>query len=229
MSIGVRRPGPATARCSPGFGDSAVERVGVEGTGSYGAGLARFLHAERDVVEVNRNRQLRRSHGKCRPSRRPALRSRRCGRGDEHGRITAINQMRALLVSGPDDLRETLRGSTVFKVTTAAAPGRPDDRGGSHGSHARTGSASAPRAECKRSTPCWSHSLRHCSGARGSIRCGDGHRRRAPRQCIAKRPSPTWRRPDRRFFRQVPRGRPQREPRAPLIAGQRDASRGAVV
>ena len=24
----------------------AVERVGVEGTGSYGAGLARFLHAE---------------------------------------------------------------------------------------------------------------------------------------------------------------------------------------
>ena len=33
----------------------AVERVGVEGTGSYGAGLARFLHAEGvTVVEVNR-------------------------------------------------------------------------------------------------------------------------------------------------------------------------------
>ena len=47
----------------------AVERVGVEGTGSYGAGLARFLHAEGvTVVEVNRpNRQLRRSHGKSDP------------------------------------------------------------------------------------------------------------------------------------------------------------------
>ncbi len=41
----------------------AVERVGVEGTGTYGAGLTRYLHAEDvAVVEVNRpNRQLRRS------------------------------------------------------------------------------------------------------------------------------------------------------------------------
>ena len=44
----------------------AVERVGVEGTGSYGAGLARHLAvAEVEVVEVNRpNRQMRRSRGK---------------------------------------------------------------------------------------------------------------------------------------------------------------------
>src|SRR5207247_519328 len=43
-----------------------VESVGVEGTGSYGAGLARHL-TERGivVVEVNRpNRQVRRAHGK---------------------------------------------------------------------------------------------------------------------------------------------------------------------
>ena len=34
----------------------AVERVGVEGTGSYGAGLARFLHAEGvTVVRPNRS------------------------------------------------------------------------------------------------------------------------------------------------------------------------------
>ena len=40
-------------------------RVGVEGTGSYGAGLARYLMAAGiDVVEVNRpNRQLRRQRG----------------------------------------------------------------------------------------------------------------------------------------------------------------------
>ena len=42
-----------------------VTRVGVEGTGSYGAGLARYLTAAGiDVVEVNRpNRQLRRQRG----------------------------------------------------------------------------------------------------------------------------------------------------------------------
>ncbi len=40
-------------------------RVGVEGTGSYGAGLARYLSgAGVEVVEVNRpNRQLRRRRG----------------------------------------------------------------------------------------------------------------------------------------------------------------------
>jgi transposase len=43
-----------------------VVRVGVEGTGSYGAGLMRHLRsAGVDVVEVNRpNRQLRRQRGK---------------------------------------------------------------------------------------------------------------------------------------------------------------------
>ena len=41
-------------------------RVGVEGTGSYGASLARYLAAEHvEVVEVSRpNRQIRRRHGK---------------------------------------------------------------------------------------------------------------------------------------------------------------------
>jgi transposase len=42
------------------FGD--VAKVGVEGTGSYGAGLFRFLTGEHvEVLEVNRpNRQMRR-------------------------------------------------------------------------------------------------------------------------------------------------------------------------
>lgn len=46
------------------FGD--VARVGVEGTGAYGAGLARHLGNEGvEVVEVNRpNRQMRRRRGK---------------------------------------------------------------------------------------------------------------------------------------------------------------------
>ena len=43
-----------------------LERVGVEGTGAYGAGLARFLGTMGVVViEVGRpNRQARRAHGK---------------------------------------------------------------------------------------------------------------------------------------------------------------------
>lgn len=47
-----------------------VARVGVEGTGSYGAGLARFLRAAGvDVVEVDRpNRQARRRTGKSDPA-----------------------------------------------------------------------------------------------------------------------------------------------------------------
>ena len=41
-------------------------RVGIEGTGSYGAGLTRYLNSVSvEVVEVNRpNRQLRRRFGK---------------------------------------------------------------------------------------------------------------------------------------------------------------------
>jgi transposase len=49
-----------------------VTRVGVEGTGSYGAGLARFLRAAGvEVVEVDRpNRQARRRTGSpTRPTR----------------------------------------------------------------------------------------------------------------------------------------------------------------
>jgi transposase len=134
-----------------GFG--AVERVGVEGTGTYGAGLTRFLHAKGvTVVEVDRpNRQLRRSHGKSDPvdaiaaaraaqsgaatgaaktrdGTVEAIRALRVARRSaRHGRITAINQMRALLVGGPEDLRERLRGSTVSKLVATAARFRPAD------------------------------------------------------------------------------------------------------
>lgn len=47
-----------------------VSRVGVEGTGAYGAGLTRHLaEAGVEVVEVNRpNRQARRRRGRATPS-----------------------------------------------------------------------------------------------------------------------------------------------------------------
>lgn len=59
----------AIAVCSPGCVVGALEQVGVEGTGSYGAGLARHLRAERvRVLEVDRpDRKTRRAKGKSDP------------------------------------------------------------------------------------------------------------------------------------------------------------------
>ena len=47
-----------------------LRRAGVEGTGTYGAGLARMLHDhEIEVLEVNRpDRAMRRSKGKSDPT-----------------------------------------------------------------------------------------------------------------------------------------------------------------
>ena len=54
-----------------GFGE--VELVGIEGTGSYGAGLTRYLHGEDvRVVEVDRpNRQKRRKRKPTNPHSNP--------------------------------------------------------------------------------------------------------------------------------------------------------------
>src|SRR5918996_1563338 len=78
------------------FGD--VARVGVEGTGSYGASLARSLRFEGvTVVEVDRpNRQARRRTGKSDPAdaleaARAALSGRAQGAGKtRHGHVEAI-------------------------------------------------------------------------------------------------------------------------------------------
>ncbi len=77
-----------------------VEAFGIEGTGCYGAGLARFLVAGGQVVvEVNRpDRIARRRNGKSDPL-------------DAEGaaRTQAINAIRALLVTALVELREQLR------------------------------------------------------------------------------------------------------------------------
>ena len=130
-----------------------VERVGVEGTGTYGAGLTRYL-AEQGVavIEVTcPNRQRRRSHGKSDPV--DALSAARAAQGGEataepktrtgnveairalrvarrsatKARNDALNQMRALLVTGPDELRAAYRGTTVWRMVHAAARLRPSD------------------------------------------------------------------------------------------------------
>jgi transposase len=120
---------------------------GIEGTGSFGAGLARFLRAEDQVVvEVNRpDRQARRRRGKSDPIDAEAaaravqaregsipkagdgqvemIRSLRVARASAiKARTQAINALKALVVTAPAELREQLRGlSTVRLVQTTAA------------------------------------------------------------------------------------------------------------
>src|SRR2546426_6351192 len=131
------------------FGD--VDLVGIEGTGSYGAGLTRHLLAEGvAVVEVDRpNRQNRRRRGKSDPvdalaaaraaqsgdatsqakSRNgavEAIRVLRVARSSAiHDRTEALNQMRALVSTAPDELRQELRGLTGYRLIMIAAGLRP--------------------------------------------------------------------------------------------------------
>jgi transposase len=134
------------------FGEVVV--VGVEGTGSYGAGLTRHLHAAGvPVVEVDRpNRQRRRRAGKSdthdaisaaraafagdalgAPKNRDgdveAIRVLRLARSSaKRDRTRALNQMRSLVSTAPDELREQLRALTITKLVRAAAGFRPAGR-----------------------------------------------------------------------------------------------------
>ena len=128
-----------------------VELVGVEGTGSYGAGLTRHLQAERvRVVEVDRpNRQRRRRKGKSDPqdaisAARAALSGDAAGEAKtrdgnvesmrvlrvarasaRRGRTQALNQMRNLVSTAPDPIRTELRGLSVFQLLERASAYRP--------------------------------------------------------------------------------------------------------
>jgi transposase len=135
-----------------GFGD--VELVGVEGTGSYGAGLTRLLHAHLvAVVEVDRpNRQRRRRRGKSDPQDAisaaraaqsgdscglaktrdgnvEAMRVLRVARGSaRRSRTQALNQMRALISTAPDEIRSELRDLNAHHLLQRAANYRPGQR-----------------------------------------------------------------------------------------------------
>ncbi len=112
----------------------SVRRAGVEGTGTYGAGLARLLREEGiEVREINRpDRSKRRLQGKSDPTdAENAARAVLSGaanaipkshsgvaealritvvarRSAVKARTQAINQLRALLVCAPDDIRARL-------------------------------------------------------------------------------------------------------------------------
>lgn len=125
--------------------------VGIECTGSYGAGLSRAAReAGLDVVEVNRpNRFDRRIQGKTdtfdayaaaeavlsgRANAAPkggdglveSLRVLRISRSSAlSARTATTNQIKAMLIAGPEQLRSRYRGLSNTKPMTALAASRP--------------------------------------------------------------------------------------------------------
>jgi transposase len=134
-------------------GHGEVLAVGVEGTGSWGVGLSRFLRARGlNVIEVNRpNRQTRRRKGKSDPVDAEmaaravlagdatvtpkaadgpveALRQLRLARaGAMKARTAAANQMHSLTDTAPDELRARLRSLTTLQRARLCARLRPGD------------------------------------------------------------------------------------------------------
>ena len=156
---GVRlgeRHAPATTH---GYGElewwslslGEVRAFGIEGTGSYGAGIARFLTGRGyTVVEVNRpDRSTRYRKGKSDPTdAEMAARSVLAGVADAtpksgqgevemirmlksakdsavKARTQAINQMKALVVTAPAELRETLDRLPAGALTARCKSFRP--------------------------------------------------------------------------------------------------------
>jgi len=132
-----------------GFGP--VTRIGVEGTGSWGVGLTRFLTGQDIiVVEVDRpNRQTRRKQGKSDPTdavsaARAALSGEatvtpksRDGRVEEmrvllvarrsarEQRIQTLNQLRHLVFTAPEEIRVRFKDRPKRGLVTEAANMRP--------------------------------------------------------------------------------------------------------
>jgi len=134
-------------------GHGEIALAGVEGTGSYGAGLARYLR-ERGitVAEVTRpDRQRRRRHGKSDPvdavaaamtalngqdtavpktadGAAESIRALQAARaGAVKARTQAGNQLRDLAVTAPAGLREQLHGLRTPARVRAAAAFTPGD------------------------------------------------------------------------------------------------------
>lgn len=132
-------------------GLGTVDGFGIEGTGSWGANLTRYLLGRgHRVLEVNRpDRSTRRRRGKTDPiDAEAAARAVLAGivtsipkAGDGHvemirslhlvrrsaqkARRQAANQLHALVVTAPDQLRDHLRDLSVDKLAALAITWRP--------------------------------------------------------------------------------------------------------
>ena len=132
-----------------GFGP--LEGVGIEGTGSFGAGLTRFLRAEGTrVFEVDRpKRRDQYRSGKSDPidaelAARAVLAGTATGqpkdadgevemirtlrvtrRSAVKARAQAVNQLKNLLITAPEGLRSELRGLSTAKLVAKVSGFRP--------------------------------------------------------------------------------------------------------
>lgn len=157
-----------------------IERVGVEGTGMYGAGLTRsLLAAGVAVVEVDRpDRKARRFQGKSDPiDAYAAARAAQSGRasgipktrtgnvemvrmlrvargGAVKSKTIAWNELKALIKTAPTGLRDQLRdldGAALLDRCVGLRPGRgPEPHHGAHAKRRRPGVLTDPTAACKR-------------------------------------------------------------------------------
>ena len=208
-----------------------VAQVGIEGTGSYGAGLSRHLISIGvEVAEVNRpNRQLRRRFGKtdatdAQAAARAVLSGQATGlpksgngpveairmltvvrRSATKARTQTINQLHALVVTAPDQVKHQLGGLSPkarIKVCAAFRPGQPRPL------------SPMPRKRCvywpadtrhspqrsNNSTPKSDHSApgstRRCSPPRVSALTRPplcwSQQETTPNACAQKRPSPPY-------------------------------------
>jgi transposase len=133
-----------------GYGVLVV--VGIEGTGAYGAGLARWLHAHGvAMVEVDRpDRKTRRQLGKSDPidaraaaratlagvasgapktrtGKVEALRNLRVARRSAvEQRADCARQIRTLILTAPENLRDLLRGLPEKKLFATCTQLRPE-------------------------------------------------------------------------------------------------------
>lgn len=129
----------------------AIRAFGIEGTGCYGAGLARAARqAGHEVIEVDRpDRRTRRARGKSDPvdaeaAARAVLAGTATGtpktrdgdveairalrvarRSAVRTRIQLANQIHALVISAPEPLRASLRHLDTRRLITTAAAFRP--------------------------------------------------------------------------------------------------------
>lgn len=131
-----------------------IDRIGVEGTGAYGARLSRWLtNNGLVVIEVDRaDRKARRFHGKSdvqdainaarmvqsgQATGRPKARDGQvemirvlkvARRSAMKSRTQAANQLHALVITAPQDLHDRLRGLSLAKLVDTAVRFRPGDR-----------------------------------------------------------------------------------------------------
>jgi transposase len=107
-------------------GHGELVKVGVEGTGSYGAGLARYLAAE--GVEVTEVTEVIGRTGRRAAAAAESIRALQVARrGAVKARTQAGNQLHDLILTAPEQLREKLAALTTPRRVTLAARFRPGD------------------------------------------------------------------------------------------------------